>query len=101
MWMQGKDIDSATIGLVMLAAVLGGLAFQIPVGHISDRLDRRLVLAGLCVGLAGVALALVHLPRTLLVILPVVALFGSLYLRFTRFASLMPMISCRRIGSCP
>lgn len=77
MWMQGKDIDSETIGLVMLAAVLGGLAFQIPVGHLSDRLDRRMVLAGLCVGLASAALALVHLPRTLPVILPIVALFGG------------------------
>jgi len=61
----------------MLAAVLGGLAFQIPVGYLSDRLDRRMVLAGLCVGLACASLALVHLPRTLLVILPVVALFGG------------------------
>jgi MFS family permease len=76
-WMQGRNVDSATIGLVMLAAVLGGLAFQIPVGHLSDRLDRRMVLAGLCVGLAGTAFALVHLPRTLPVILPTAAVLGG------------------------
>ena len=44
-WMQGEGIERATIGLFMLAAVLGGLAFQIPVGRLSDRFDRRIVLA--------------------------------------------------------
>jgi hypothetical protein len=29
-WMQGRGNDRATIGLVMLASVFGGLAFQIP-----------------------------------------------------------------------
>ncbi|MBR0775510.1 MFS transporter [Bradyrhizobium diazoefficiens] len=76
-WMQGRNIDSATIGLVMLAAVLGGLTFQLPVGHLSDRLDRRMVLTGLCVGLAGTGFALVHLPRTFAVILPMAALLGG------------------------
>jgi MFS family permease len=76
-WMQERNIDSATIGLVMLAAVLGGLAFQLPVGHLSDRLDRRMVLAVLCAGLAGTALAVVYLPRTLSVILPMAALLGG------------------------
>ena len=61
----------------MLTAVLGGLAFQIPVGRLSDRLDRRMVLAGLCMGLVGAAIALVYLPRTLAAILPAAALFGG------------------------
>src|SRR6516225_9544570 len=43
-WMQGRGNDRVTIGLVMLASVLGGLAFQIPVGRISDRFDRLAVL---------------------------------------------------------
>ena len=37
----------------MLVAVLGGLAFQMPVGRLSDRFDRRIVLAALGVGFAG------------------------------------------------
>jgi len=45
-WMQGRGIDRPTIGLVMLAAVLGGLAFQIPVGWLSDRFNRLLVSVG-------------------------------------------------------
>ena len=76
-WMQGRGNDSATIGLVMLAAVFGGLAFQIPVGRLSDRFDRRIVLTGLCLGLVGTSIALVYLPRTLLAILPTAFLFGG------------------------
>jgi hypothetical protein len=45
-WMQDAGIARATIALFMLVAVLGGLAFQVPVGWLSDRFDRRLVLAG-------------------------------------------------------
>jgi MFS family permease len=76
-WMQERGNDRATIGLVMLSAVFGGLVFQIPVGRLSDRLDRRIILAGLCAGLAGTSLALVHLPRTLPAVLPTAFLFGG------------------------
>jgi MFS family permease len=76
-WMQGEGIDLGTIGLFMLVAVLGGLAFQIPVGRISDRFDRRIVLAALGAGFALTAVALVHLPRTLQTILPAAALLGG------------------------
>ena len=76
-WMQNKGIERPTIGLFMLAAVLGGLAFQVPVGRLSDRFDRRIVLAALGVGFAGAAVALVHLPRTLPFILPAAALLGG------------------------
>jgi MFS family permease len=76
-WMQGRGNDRVTIGLVMLASVFGGLAFQIPAGRLSDRLDRRIVLIGLCLGLAGASIALVCLPRTLPAILPTAFLFGG------------------------
>jgi hypothetical protein len=46
-WLQGQGADRATIAVFMLAAVLGGLAFQILVGRLSDRFDRRVVLAAL------------------------------------------------------
>jgi MFS family permease len=76
-WMQNEGIQRSTIALFMLAAVLGGLAFQIPVGSLSDRFDRRLVLVGLALGFAGTAIALVQLPRSLSVVLPVAALLGG------------------------
>jgi MFS family permease len=77
-WMQRESVDQSTIGLFMLTAVLGGLAFQIPVGRISDHFDRRIVLAALGAGLAVTAVALALLPRSLQVILPVAALLGGL-----------------------
>ena len=76
-WMQMRGNDGTTIGLVMLAAVFGGLSFQIPVGRLSDRFDRRIVLTGLCLGLVGTSIALVYLPRTLLAVLPTAFLFGG------------------------
>lgn len=77
-WMQDEGIERATIGLLMLAAVLGGLAFQIPVGRLSDRFDRRVVLIVLSIGLAGAAVALIWVPPSLILILPIAALFGGL-----------------------
>ena len=76
-WMQDEGIARATIALFMLVAVLGGLAFQVPVGRLSDRFDRRLVLAALGFGFAGAAVALVLLPRSLPVVLPAAVLLGG------------------------
>jgi MFS family permease len=76
-WMQGEGIERATIGLFMLVVVLGGLAFQVPVGRLSDRFDRRIVLTVLSVGFAGTAVALIQLPHSLPVILPAAALLGG------------------------
>jgi MFS family permease len=76
-WMQGESIDRATIALFMLVAVLGGLAFQVPVGRLSDRFDRRIVLAALSLGFAGAALALVLLPHSRPVVLTMAALLGG------------------------
>jgi MFS family permease len=76
-WMQGEGMERETIALFMLVAVLGGLAFQVPVGRISDRFDRRIVLAALSLGFAGTAVALVLLPRSLLEVLLAAVLLGG------------------------
>ena len=76
-WMQDAGSGRTTIALFMLVTVLGGLAFQVPVGWLSDRFDRRLVLATLGLGFAGSAVILVHLPRSLPVVLPPAALLGG------------------------
>ena len=76
LWMNGRGIDQKTIGLFMLVAVLGGLAFQVPVGRLSDQFDRRAVLAALCVGFAFIAIALIYLPRSLPFIFAGAALGG-------------------------
>jgi MFS family permease len=76
-WMQGEGIGRTTIALFMLVAVLGGLAFQIPVGRLSDRFDRRLVLAVLSLLFAVTAVLLSILPHRLAVVLPAAALLGG------------------------
>jgi MFS family permease len=76
-WMQDKGVERATIALFMLVAVVGGLAFQVPVGRLSDRFDRRIVLAALGLGFAGTAAGLVLLPRSSPLILPAAALLGG------------------------
>jgi len=77
-WMQDQNVDRGAIGLFMLTAILGGLAFQVPIGRISDRFDRRIVLAYLGISFMVTALAMLWLPPSLAVILPVAALFGGL-----------------------
>ena len=76
-WMQDAGIERSTIALAMLVAVLGGLVFQVPVGRLSDRFDRRIALATLCLGFASTAVALAHLPRSLQAVLPAAALLGG------------------------
>ena len=76
-WMQDQGITQATIALFMLVAVFGGFAFQIPVGRLSDRFDRRIVLALLSLGFAVTALVMVLLPRPLQTILLAAALLGG------------------------
>ena len=76
-WMQDQGAPQATIALFMLVAVLGGFAFQIPVGRLSDRFDRRMVLAFLGLGFAGTAFIMVLLPRSLPTILPAAVLLGG------------------------
>ena len=76
-WMQDNGIKRETIALFMLVAVVGGLAFQVPVGRLSDSYDRRIVLAALGIGFAGAAIALVHLPRAWSVLVPAAALLGG------------------------
>ena len=76
-WMQDEGIARETIAISMLVAVLGGLAFQVPIGRLSDRFDRRIVLAALSFGFAVTAVSLVLLPHSLPVVLPAAALLGG------------------------
>ena len=57
-WMQDDGIarDDRNVH-----AGAGGLAFQVPIGRLSDRSDRCIVLAALGLGFAGAAVALVLL----------------------------------------
>ncbi len=52
---QGVGFSERGIATFMAATILGGAAMQWPVGHISDRHDRRWVLFGVCTCCAGIA----------------------------------------------
>lgn len=77
-WMEGENIERSTTGLFMLVAILGGFVFQIPVGRLSDRFDRRIVLAILSACFAAAAVMIVWLPRSLSAILPLAVILGGL-----------------------
>ncbi len=59
-------LDSGQIGIFLATGILGGALLQLPVGKLSDRVDRRLVLAGLSLTGALVCLfavlAVEHVP---------------------------------------
>jgi MFS family permease len=48
--LANSGVEENTVAMMLAALYLGRLLFQWPVGMISDRLDRRLVLAGLALG---------------------------------------------------
>ncbi len=76
-WMQDEGIARETIATFMLCAVLGGLAFQVPIGRLSDQFDRLIVLSILSFCFAATAIAVVKLPHSRPVILPAAALLGG------------------------
>ena len=60
---QGVGFSEAGIATFMAATILGGAAFQWPVGHLSDTNDRRWVLFWVCAICAGVAALGFYLAR--------------------------------------
>ncbi len=52
---HGINMDISQLSWFMTLSVLGGLLFQWPVGSLSDRIDRSLVLPGLGLVLGGIA----------------------------------------------
>lgn len=62
---QSVGLDETGTALFMATTMLGGLALQWPVGHLSDLVDRRTVIAGVCaanVALCGVLAAIAEGP---------------------------------------
>jgi len=72
-------ITTAEIALMMSLVVVAGAAMQMPVGKLSDRTDRRYVLAGASLGstLFGLLVFLVT-PRAGAIVITMTALYGAL-----------------------
>jgi MFS family permease len=94
-WMQDQGVERPAIALFMLVAVLGGLVFQIPVGRISDRFDRRIVLALLGLGFAVTAFVMVISPHLLSELLPEAAVLGGF------MATLYPVCAAHALDRMP
>lgn len=72
LYAQGIGLSDTGVAAFMAATILGGAIFQWPVGHYSDRHDRRLVLFWVCIGaaaLAGLSLLLLSMPHWTLIAL--------------------------------
>ena len=54
---DGKGFSTFEVSLFMAVAILAGCATQLPIGRISDRMDRRTVVIGICLlaAMSGVA----------------------------------------------
>ncbi len=70
------NLDAASIAIVMSVIILGGAAFQFPLGRLSDRIDRRIVIAGANISLGVVA---VLLGANGLAISPLALILGFLF----------------------
>ncbi|MCB1694077.1 MAG: MFS transporter [Pseudomonadales bacterium] len=44
---KGFELDAAGVGVFMASAIFGGAVAQLPLGRLSDRMDRRVVLAAI------------------------------------------------------
>lgn len=78
---QQQGLSSGGVALFMVAFTVGGMLVQIPVGRLSDHIDRRFVIAGTC-ALAAAAAVLIglfggHDQKTML---PTIFVFGILML---------------------
>ncbi|MCV3238809.1 MFS transporter [Mesorhizobium sp. ZC-5] len=72
-------ISTAEIALMMSLVVVAGAAMQMPVGRLSDKTDRRYVLAGASLGSALFALLIfLATPRTAVFVIAMTAAYGAL-----------------------
>ena len=72
-------LSASLVGLMMSVAVVFGAVIQIPVGRLSDKMDRRIVLTGaaLIAALAGLLL-FVFRPAAPSIILPLIGIYGAM-----------------------
>lgn len=76
---QKIGLPTQAIAFVMSGAVLGGAITQVPLGRLSDRIDRRYVLIGVSAAAIAVSLTITILaPTDAWLVIGLVALFGGM-----------------------
>ncbi|MCY0148242.1 MFS transporter [Hoeflea sp. G2-23] len=77
----GADVglSTITIATMMSITIFSGAVMQLPAGRMSDRIDRRYVLAGLAAvaGLSGLAIVVV-MPSDIAVLFGLISLYGAM-----------------------
>jgi MFS family permease len=85
---NGKGFSTLQVSLFMAVAILAGCASQLPVGRISDRMDRRTVLIAVCILAAATAMAawwLANVSRTGFYVM--IAAYGAMSLTLYSLSS--------------
>ncbi len=62
LYAHAQGYDLAEVGVYMSVAIVGGVLLQLPLGHLADRIDRRMALALISAAAALVALANLIVP---------------------------------------
>ncbi|MBC7281771.1 MFS transporter [Hoeflea sp.] len=72
-------LTTLTIATMMSITIFSGAVMQLPAGRMSDRMDRRYVLAGLAAiaGLSGLAIAVIK-PSGIAVLFGLISLYGAM-----------------------
>lgn len=60
---RARGLETSDIAVFMGLAVIAGLALQMPMGRLSDRLDRRRLIAGVGFAIIGAALVMIFVSR--------------------------------------
>jgi MFS family permease len=74
----GVGLPTNLIAVMMAAAIVAGAVTQLPIGRLSDRFDRRYVLAGCAVGAALAGLAIFLFVPTGATLVVLTAFYGAL-----------------------
>jgi len=75
-----SGFDTAAVATFMASSIIPAIALQLPLGRLSDRVDRRTVLIGISIAAAAAALAAAQLGGTQLAFFIAVAAYGGLSL---------------------
>jgi MFS family permease len=75
-----SGLDTTAVATFMASSILPAIALQLPLGRLSDRVDRRSVLIGISIAAAAAALAAAQLASASLAFFVAVAAYGGLSL---------------------
>lgn len=73
-----RSQSTAHVSTFMAAVIFGGMALQYPIGHLSDHVERRMVLIGLTIAIAAVSLLALVTFQDAWISLVIMFLFGGM-----------------------